>query len=137
MEYVSLFRALVYFFELDIEHDFIGNDGVNTLACNDQLKRLLKNNYQADLFDVAGGLQMTAPLKPNFQSPCDEPTAIYMIMFHLSEIARYEPDLFLGVLSSETKSGWMIKNFIESCPPTFLQNMVGWITGGHYFLEQR
>lgn len=125
------------FFESDIEYDFIGTDGVNTFACNDQLKRILKNHFQDDIFDGAGGFQMTAPLRQNNQTPCDELTAIYIAMFHLSEIVRYEPEFFESVLSNKTKNGWLIKNFIESCPSTFLQRMIGWITGDQYLVERR
>ncbi len=125
------------FFESKTEFDFIGADGVNTFACSDQLKRLFGNYYQTDVYDPNTSFQLLEPLRKNLQLPFDELLAIYVIMHHLSEVIRYEPYDLEELLSNKHKDGWLLKNFIESSPLTFLLRMSSWITGTHYFLESR
>lgn len=135
---ISPYSIMWYtFFESNTEFDFLGTETLDTFSCDDQLKKLFMSNYQPELYNRNGGFQLLAPLRQNLQMPGDELIAIYAIMFHLSEVVRYKPELFETVLSNETKSGWLIKNFIESCPSTFLQYMAGWITGEQYIIERR
>lgn len=125
------------FFESRIEHDFVNQDEVDISACNIQLKEVFENYYQTEVHETGDSFQLVEPFRKNYQIPMDEITAVYVVMHHLSELVRYDPESLEKMLSSDTEEGWLLKNFIETAPYTFLPRMFSWITGEQYYLVSR
>ncbi len=57
----------------------------------------------------------------------NECIAIYMLMFYMSELVRYNPKIIQENLSKN--QGWLMERFIVNTPQTFLRYMVNLITG--------
>lgn len=133
------------FYEGKTEHDFIGDDGIDIWSSFTLLKKIFRPFYQAEVYDSSNSFQLTEPLtiyslstnRVKGRTRIDELLAIYLVMYHLSEIVRYEPYFIDKLLSQDTKEGWMLRSFIESAPYTFLLRMTSWITEKHYFIQRR
>jgi len=67
--------------------------------------------------------------------PITEALAIYTVMFYLSSLVRYRPDYLEELLN--TKPAWLIENFVNSTPETFLRIMVSKIVGIDYIFRRR
>ena len=65
--------------------------------------------------------------------PLNGEIAIYAVMFYLSELVRYRPDLLDNLL--EQDAGWLLGSFVECCPLTFFHAMVYKITGQIHLLK--
>ena len=65
--------------------------------------------------------------------PLNGEIAIYTVMFYLSELVRYRPDLLDNLL--EQDAGWLLGSFVECCPLTFFHAMVYKITGQIHLLK--
>lgn len=114
-------------FESEVDFDFLGKDTIDTLSCDALVKNTLKNCYQQELYDRDTGFEIVSPLPDgNFM---DEMLAIYMTMHHLSEVVRYRPFQMENLLANTTKSGWLMKNFIEQAPLTCIYRFSCWLTG--------
>jgi hypothetical protein len=125
------------FFQSNREFDFIGSTGINTFACDAELKSAFGDFWQQEVYDPDVSFQIIEPLRHNLQIPFDELTANYVVMHHLSEIVRYRPYELDHLLSNKSKQGWLLQNFIESSPYSFLLYMASWITGTHYYVQPR
>lgn len=51
--------------------------------------------------------------------PIHEDIVIYLTMFFMSELVRYQPEYLDKVL--EDKEAWLFRSFVESCPLKFLR----------------
>jgi hypothetical protein len=100
------------------------NKGINTLI-GEGIK-ILKNIFDPLIIpkhvDSSNAtFYISLPLHfPNNQSfPMNEEVAIYLLMFFLSELVRYQPEYLDSIL--ESKEAWLLRSFIESCPLKFLR----------------
>lgn len=134
------------YFESNKEFPFFGsNDAVDTMSGDALLNKVFHGLAQAEVYDTTSGFQLVEPVelyknsdnRKSGKAQMDELTAIYMIMYHLSEIVRYEPAYIDRLLSSDTKDGWMLRSFIHSSPYTFLLRMLSSIAQTNFFLSRR
>lgn len=91
----------------------------------------LQPNYYKSNFDH----YITLPYLPNNQIPMDETLAIYLTMFYISNLVRYNPSYLEELLSK--KEAWIIDSFIRTCPLAFLRSMVSRITNTDYIISTR
>lgn len=106
-----------------------------TLECHDQMKRTLGKLLQTNYFDNDFDLYLSLPYKINRQLQMDETLAIYLVMFYISNLVRYNPAYLEELLSK--KEAWLIESFIKSCPNTFLRSMISRIVGTDYVIGRR
>ncbi len=106
-----------------------------TLECHDQMKRTLGKLLQTNYFDNDFDFYLSLPYKINRQLPMDETTAIYLIMFYISNLVRYNPAYLEELLNKE--EAWLIESFIKSCPNTFLRSMISRIVEIDYVIGRR
>lgn len=92
---------------------------------------LLQPNYYRTNFDY----YISLPYLPNKQIPMDETISIYLIMFYLSNLVRYNPKYLEELLSK--KEAWIIDSFIRTCPLAYLRSMVSRITNTDYTISSR
>lgn len=92
---------------------------------------LIQTNYYKSNFDY----YVSLPYLPNMQIPIDETMAIYLIMFYLSNLVRYNPRYLEELLSK--KESWLIDSFIRTCPLGYLRSMVSRITNTDYVIGKR
>jgi hypothetical protein len=65
----------------------------------------------------------------------NEVLAIYAVMFYLSSLVRYRPNYLESLLNH--KPAWLIENFVNSTPETFLKMMVSKIVGTDFVFRRR
>ncbi len=92
---------------------------------------LIQPNYYKTNFDY----YISLPYLPNKQIPMDETISIYLIMFYLSNLVRYNPSYLEELLSK--KEAWLIDSFIRTCPLAYLRSMVSRITNTDYIISSR
>lgn len=97
--------------------------------------KALQNVFQTYYFDEGADFVISLPYLPNKQIRLDETVAIYLVMYYLSQLVRYNPQYIEGLLSK--KESWLIDSFVRSCSVTFLRAMVSRIIGTDYILENR
>ncbi len=95
----------------------------------------LTNTIHPNYFSMTPYLYVAEPYTTNNQMAFDEPFAIYTLMFSLSNLVRYNP-AFLEKLLNSTDA-WMIENFIQFTPETFLRSIIGWLIGTDYVYMRR
>lgn len=66
--------------------------------------------------------------------PFNDEIGIYIVMFYMSEIVRYRPDILDALL--ETKPSWLLESFVESCPLKFLRAITFRIVGHVFQISQ-
>lgn len=106
-----------------------------TLECHDLVKKTLGSLLQTNYFENDFDFYLSLPYKTNRQIQMDETIAIYLIMFYISNLVRYNPAYLEELLSK--KEALIIESFIKSCPPTFLRSMISRIVGTDYVLGRR
>lgn len=123
------------FFQSKQTFNWISDNIPPTLESRDLVFRglgtMLQTNYYKSDFDYYVAL----PYLPNRQIPMDETTAIYLIMFYVSNLVRYNPKYLEELLSK--KEAWLIDSFIRTCPLAFLRSMVSRITNTDYTIGRR
>src|SRR5260370_18010838 len=67
--------------------------------------------------------------------PINEALSIYAVMFYLSSLVRYRPDYLESLLNY--KPAWLIENFVNATPETFLRIMVCKIIEKDFVFRQR
>jgi YaaC-like Protein len=67
--------------------------------------------------------------------PITEALSIYVVMFYLSSLVRYRPDYLEALLNY--KPAWLIENFVNGTPETFLRIMVSKIVGIDFIFRRR
>jgi hypothetical protein len=85
----------------------------------------LNNLHHPNFFDVKPQGFIAEPYSVKNQMPMDELCAIYMIMFSLSNLVRYNPSFLERML--ESKDAWMLESYNQYTPETFLWTIIGWI----------
>lgn len=93
--------------------------------------QLLQPNYYKTNFDY----YISLPYLPTNQIPMDETVAIYLIMFYLSNLVRYNPRYLEELLSK--REAWIIDSFIRTCPLAYLRSMVSKIIGTDFIISGR
>lgn len=112
-----------------------GDDIPPALECHDLIKKTLGKLLQTNYFDNDFDFYISLPYKINRQLQMDESIAIYLIMFYISNLVRYNPAYLEELLSK--KEAWLIESFIKSCPLTFLRSMTSRIVETDYVLAKR
>lgn len=92
---------------------------------------LISNHYDDEYTDF----YLASPYKKNNQFLMNEFLSIFVVMFYLSSLVRYQPYYLDKIL--DKKESWLINSFIESCPQTFLLYIVSKITRQEFVLAQR
>lgn len=114
---------------------WMGDNIPPTLECHDLMKKTLGKLLQTNYFENNFDFYLSLPYKANRQLQMDETIAIYLIMFYISNLVRYNPAYLEELLSK--KEAWVIESFIKSCPLTFLRSMVSRIVGTDYIIGRR
>jgi len=128
----------VSFFEAKKEIDFIFNESIDWFRCRNDLHTTLEGLYQTSVYNAEiSGFEMVAPIDDNSDIRLNEITSTYMAMYYLSEIVRYDPSLFDGDMSINTKDGWLIKAFIDQAPETFLYRSLSLLKDDDILYEKR
>ncbi|MBA7508767.1 hypothetical protein ES705_00700 [subsurface metagenome] len=96
----------------------------------DILGNTLQFNYTSKDLDY----YLTLPYKINKQISLDETISIYLIMFYLSNLVRYNPRYIDYLL--DKKESWLINIFIKSCTITFLRCIVSRIININYVFRK-
>lgn len=91
--------------------------------------------FQVNYFDNNFEFNLSLPYKINKQIPINEPLSIYLIMFYLSSLVRYNPSYLEELLTK--KESWIVDSFITSCSLTFLRSIVSLIVGTDYVIKRR
>jgi hypothetical protein len=89
---------------------------------------LIPNHYT----DKNADFYLSTPYSKNNQILMNEFLAIFIVMFYLSSLVRYQPFYLDKIL--DKKESWLINGFIESCPQTFLIYAISKITRKNYAL---
>lgn len=106
------------------------------LEVRSETLKLLSEVFQTYYYDdKRADFVISLPYLPNKQIRMDEPIAIYLIMFYLSSLVRYNPQYLEGLLNK--KEVWLIDSFVKSCSTTFLRIMVSRIVGTDYIIDRR
>lgn len=92
---------------------------------------LIPNHYN----DKDTDFYLANPYKINNQILMNEFLSIFIIMFYLSSLVRYQPFYLDKIL--DKKESWLINSFVETCPQTFLIYAVSKIIRQNYRLVQR
>ena len=67
--------------------------------------------------------------------PMNEALSIYAVMFYLSSLVRYRPNYLESLLNH--KPAWLIENFVNGTPETFLRMMVSKIIETDFVFRRR
>ncbi len=97
----------------------------------DSIKHMLSTNY----FGNNSDFYISLPYSRNRQISMDETISIYLIMFYISNLVRYNPRYLEGLLNK--REAWLIDSFIRTCPLTFLRSMVSRIVNTDYVISSR
>lgn len=89
---------------------------------NDEALDILNNVFQYNYTSKDLDFYITMPYKINKQIRLDETIAIYIIVFYLSNLVRYNPGYIDFLL--DKKESWLINTFVNSCIVTFLRSIV-------------
>lgn len=95
------------------------------------LKNCFSTNPYADGFDFL----LALPLRLNLQIPMNEVLAIYVSMFFLGSLVRYNPRYLERILAS--RDAWIIERFAKTAPITFLRYMRNMIDGRNFVYVSR
>lgn len=87
------------------------------------MSHLHMSNPFRDEFDCF----VVLPLSTEHQLPLNELLAIYVVMFFLASLVRYNPEYLEKIIAS--KDGWLIERFCSSCTVTCLRHMGNVIEG--------
>ena len=90
------------------------------VSCLNILKEVFASSLEPNYLPDNNSFYVTIPLTINDQKfPLHEDMAIYLGMFFMSELVRYQPWYLDKVL--EDKESWLFRSFVESCPLKFLR----------------
>jgi len=104
------------------------------LECRSEVSTVTKKIYQPNYFD-SSDFYFSLPYAVNRQTRMDETLAIYLVMFYISNLVRYNPRYLESLLSK--RESWLIDSFIRSCPLTFLRAMVSRIVNTDLIIKPR
>jgi hypothetical protein len=123
------------FFQSKQTFPWIGNAAIPDYACRDLALKSLGSIAQVNYFEDGYDFVIALPYKINRQVPINETIAIYLVMFYLSNLVRYNPSYLEELLTK--KEAWIIDSFIKSCSLTFLRAMVSRIVGTDFVISRR
>jgi len=101
---------------------------------NNEVIDILGNAFQFNYTSKDLDFYLTLPYKVNKQICLDETISIYIIMFYLSNLVRYNPRYIDYLL--DKKESWLINIFIKSCTITFLRCIVSRIINIDYIFRK-
>ena len=128
----------ITFFEANKEFDFIGGEGIDWYSCRNELESTLKGLYQTSIYNTDDiNFELLAPVDDSSDMRHNELSSIYVAMYYLSEIVRYNPELFDGQMNVKTANGWLLKGFIEQAPVTFLYRILSLFKDSEVLYEHR
>jgi len=104
----------------------LGNSGfLDQVVFRQKIINDLSTYYSPNYFDDNRDFDLVLPYTDRTNPtplPITEALAIYAVMFYLSSLVRYRPDYLEELLN--TKPAWLIENFVNSTPETFLRILV-------------
>lgn len=95
---------------------------------------IFSNNISEKYFRYPYDFCLNLPYRLNNQIVINEFLAIYVIMFFLSSLVRYNPDYLEDIF--ESKDAWLIESFVKSCPLKFLRIITSKILGETYIISR-
>ncbi|MDP3973942.1 MAG: YaaC family protein [Candidatus Daviesbacteria bacterium] len=123
------------FFQSREEKKWISDNIPSEPEVRSETLAALSRVFQTYYFAKGADFAISLPYLPNKQVRMDETIAIYLIMFYLSNLVRYNPRYLEGLLSK--KESWLIDSFVRSCSVTFLRAFISRIIGTDYIIEAR
>lgn len=98
----------------------------------------LKPYFSAHYFDDNKDFDLVLPYQDATNPvpiPMNEALSIYAVMFYLSSLVRYRPNYLESLLNH--KPAWLIENFVNGTPETFLRMMVSKIIETDFVFRRR
>ncbi len=114
------------------------NDFINQPAFAQKIINDLSPYYSSHYFDDNKDFDLVLPYADSTHPtpiPITEALSIYAVMFYLSSLVRYRPDYLEALLN--TKPAWLIENFVNSTPETFLRIMISKIIETDFVFRRR
>ncbi len=137
-EYFQVSRDIILAFTFFQSRQTIPWDNPDIIPekkCRNLVLESLGSIAQVNYFDDGLEFVTSLPYKINKQIPMNETIAIYLIMFYLSNLVRYNPAYLEELLTK--KESWIIDSFIKSCSLTFLRAIISRITGTEFVIGKR
>ncbi len=113
-------------------------DMVNENVLFQKIIDALNPHFSVHYYDDHNGFDLALPYQDATHTtplPMNEVLAIYAVMFYLSSLVRYRPNYLESLLNH--KPAWLIENFVNSTPETFLKMMVSKIVGTDFVFRRR
>jgi len=88
-----------------------------------------EKDYRLTLLDISN------PSSSDFINFFSESIIIYLLMFYLGSIVRYQPYILDNLFLS--KEGWILQSFIKTCPKKFLRYMVSDIFEEEFIIMEK
>lgn len=115
------------FFQTIIPDKFLPSGALNLGEVAGRLTTALRPYMGISPYDDGSNFQVVLPLGIGpTETPISQDIAIYVIMFYLSSLVRYQPAYLEELL--DHKPAWLIESFVNSTPETFLRIIVSRIT---------
>ncbi|MCJ7529610.1 MAG: YaaC family protein [Anaerolineales bacterium] len=127
--------SIFTFFQSRKVYQWQENDIVSMVDIKDDFHNALGNLYNPILHNEKADFYLVSPFRKNFQIPFSQPLAIYVIMFYLGSLVRYNPSYLEKLLNS--KDAWLIERFTKSSPGTFLRYIANAILQKNYVYMSR
>jgi YaaC-like Protein len=108
-----------------LDLDGLGKNTLNALG----------STFQQDYSAQRGFFHLALPLDESQEWPMNEVVGIYLLMYYLSRLVRYQPYVLEELLS--TREAWLIESLVRYCPLTFLRGVVSWIVNEDHFITLR
>jgi len=122
-------------FESKSTYSYIGSDIIPEPQIRQDAYNAMKNLFMSNPYLDDFDFVLTTPLKKTLQIPFNEPLAIYVVMFYLGSLVRYNPHYLEKLLNS--KDAWIIERFSNSSTITFLRHLSNLIVGHDYIYTFR
>jgi hypothetical protein len=123
------------FFQSKRVYQWQGGNMIPTGDIKRDILTALTTLYSPKLHGGILDFYLFAPLRKNLQLPMSQQLAIYVIIFYLGSLVRYNPTYLERLLNS--KDAWLIERFVKSSPETFLRYISNAILQKNYIYKPR
>lgn len=107
------------YFQSKQSYEWQEDGTINMVIIKTDFQTPLTHLYDPLLHDDTFDFYLSAPLRIGTEIPMNQSLAIYVIMFYLGSLVRYNPSYLEKILNS--KEAWLIERFINSAPEIFLR----------------
>lgn len=126
------------FFQNRTTIPLLADDFIPIPALMEHISNALHPYFSVHYFDDNKDFDLILPYHDSTNTapiPMNEALSIYAVMFYLSSLVRYRPNYLESLLNH--KPAWLIENFVNGTPETFLRMMVSKITEKDFVFQRR